>query len=68
MVDSTEVVVVVGDLAVAVVEEVDLVVTEAVEAEVSAEDEVVETEEAETGQSHMYPHVIMLCGKDLHKG
>ena len=30
--DSTEVVVVVGDLAVAVVEEVDLVVTEAVEA------------------------------------
>lgn len=51
-VDSTEEVVVgVGDLAVAVVEEVDLVVTEAAEVEVSVEDEVVETEEAETGQS-----------------
>lgn len=53
-VDSTEEVVVgVGDLAVAVVEEVDLVVTEAAEVEVSVEDEVVETEEAETGQSRI---------------
>lgn len=60
--DSTEVVVVVGDLAVAVVEEVDLVVTEAVEAEVSAEDEVVETEEAETGQSH-----VATCNNALWK-
>lgn len=51
VVDSTEEVVVgVEVLAVAVVEKVDLVVTEAVEVEVSVEDEVVETEEAETGE------------------